>query len=119
MRAGRDSRDYLQDIARHAKIGERMIEDLEFDDFANDEVKVLAALQILEIIGEASKKVPDSLKRKYPEIPWKDVAGTRDKLIHGYFDVDLEVVWRSLLEDLPPLRWTVQRMLEDLRTPPD
>ena len=119
MRGGRDSRDYLQDIARHAEIGERMIEDLEFDDFAKDEVKVLAALQVLEIIGEASKKVPDSLKRKYPEIPWKDVAGTRDKLVHGYFDVDLEVVWRSLLEDLPPLRRTVQRMLEDLRTPPD
>jgi len=61
--------------------------------------------------------VPDSLKKRYPEIPWKDVAGTRDKLIHGYFDVDLEVVWRSLLEDLLPLRRTVDRMLEDLETP--
>lgn len=118
MRAGRDSRDYLRDIARYAEIGERMLEGLDFEEFAKDEVKVLAALQVLEIIGEASKKVSDSLKRIYPEIPWKDVAGTRDKLIHGYFDVDLEVVWRSLREDLPPLRRTVSRMLEDLQTPP-
>jgi uncharacterized protein with HEPN domain len=117
LRAERDSRDYLRDIARYAEVGERMLEGLDFDEFAKDEVKILAALQVLEIIGEASKKVPDSLKRRYPEIPWKDVAGTRDKLIHGYFDVDLEVVWRSLREDLPPLRRTVARMLEDLQTP--
>jgi len=119
LRAGRDSRDYLRDIVRYAEVGERMLEGLDLDEFAKDEVKVLAALQVLEIIGEASKKVPDSLKRRYPEIPWKDVAGTRDKLIHGYFDVDLEVVWRSLLEDLPPLRSAVARMLEDLETPSD
>ena len=117
MRAKRDHRDYLRDIARYAEIGVRMVEGAEFDEFAKDEVKVLAALQVLEIIGEASKKVPDSLKSRYPEIPWKDVAGTRDKLIHGYFDVDLEIVWRSLLEDLPPLRRTIARMLEDLETP--
>ncbi len=117
MRAGRASRDYLRDIARYAEVGERMVEGLDFDEFAKDEVKVLAALQVLEIIGEASKKVPDSLKSMYPEIPWRDVAGTRDKLIHGYFDVDLEIVWRSLLEDLPPLRKTVARMLEDQKTP--
>jgi len=119
LRAGRDSRDYLRDIVRYAEVGERMLEGLDLDEVAKDEVKVLAALQVLEIIGEASKKVPDSLKRRYPEIPWKDVAGTRDKLIHGYFDVDLEVVWRSLLEDLPPLRSAVARMLEDLETPSD
>jgi uncharacterized protein with HEPN domain len=119
LRAGRDSRDYLRDIARYAEVGERMLEGLDFEEFAKDEVKVLAALQVLEIIGEASKMVPDSLKRMYPEIPWKDGAGTRDKLIHGYFDLDLEVVWRSLLDDLPPLRRTVARMLEDLETPPE
>ena len=117
MRARRNHRDYLQDIAHYAEVGGRMVTGAEFDEFAKDEVKVLAALQVLEVIGEASKKVPDSLKSRYPEIPWKDVAGTRDKLIHGYFDVDLEVVWRSLVEDLPPLRKTVARMLDDQKTP--
>lgn len=117
MRAKRDHRDYLRDIARYAEIGERMVAGVEFEEFVKDEVKVLAALQVLEVIGEASKRVPDSLKSRYPEIPWRDVAGTRDKLIHGYFDVDLEVVWRSLLEDLPPLRRTVARMLEDANAP--
>lgn len=57
-----------------------MVAGANFEEFAKDELKVLAALQILEVIGEASKRVPDSLKSKYPEISWKDVAGTRDKL---------------------------------------
>jgi len=117
MRAKRDHRAYLRDIARYAEIGEGMVTGVKFEEFVKDEVKVLAALQVLEVIGEASKRVPDSLKSRYPEIPWRDVAGTRDKLIHGYFDVDLEVVWRSLLEDLPPLRRTVARMLEDANAP--
>jgi len=99
MRAKRDHRAYLRDIARYAEIGERMVTGVKFEEFVKDEVKVLAALQVVEVIGEASKRVPDSLKSRYPEIPWRDVAGTRDKPIHGYFDVDLEVVWRSLLED--------------------
>jgi uncharacterized protein with HEPN domain len=114
LRRERDPRDYLRDIAHYAEVGERMVADAKFEEFVKDELKVLAALQILEVIGEASKRVPDSLKSSYPEIPWKDVARTRDKPIHGYFDVDLEVVWRSLLVDLPPLRRTVAKMLEDL-----
>lgn len=114
MRRDGDPRDYLSDIAHYAEIGERMAAGGNFEEFARDEVKVLAALRVLEVIGEASKRVPDDLKKRYPEIPWKDVAGTRDKLIHGYFDVDLEVVWASLSEDLPPLRRTVAKMLEDL-----
>ena len=113
MRGKRDHGDSLQDIAHYADIGTRMVAGLKFEEFVKDEVKILAALQVLEVIGDASKRVPDSLKGKYPEIPWKDVAGTRDKLIHGYFNVDLEVVWYSLVEDLPPLRRTVARMLED------
>jgi len=61
----------LRDIARYAEIEERMVAGAEFDEFAKDEVKIFATLQVLEAIGEASKKVPDSLKSKYLEIPWK------------------------------------------------
>ena len=69
MRAKRDHRTYLRDIARYAEIGERMVTGVGFEELVKDEVKVLAALQVLEVIGEASKRVPDSLKSRYPEIP--------------------------------------------------
>jgi len=58
----------------------------------------------IEIIGEAAKRLSDSLKGKYPDIPWKDVCGMRDRLIHDYFGVDLDDVWRTAQEDLGDLK---------------
>ncbi|WP_242492510.1 HepT-like ribonuclease domain-containing protein [Methanolobus psychrotolerans] len=55
----------------------------------------------MEIIGEAAKNVPEDIRLKYPAVPWKDLAGIRDKLIHAYFGVDIEVVWLSVKEGIP------------------
>ncbi len=73
----------------------------------------------LEIIGEAVKKLSSELRDRHPHIPWKDVAGMRDKLIHDYFGVDLEAVWESAKEDVPALRDEVKRILKELESKGD
>lgn len=83
------------------------------DQFESDETLVLALTRLLEILGEAAKAVPEELKSKAPDIPWKAMAGTRDRLIHGYFDVDLDVVWTILTVDLPELLPRLQRLEEE------
>lgn len=68
----------------------------------------------LEIIGEAVRHLSNSLRIKYPHVPWRDIAGTRDKLIHDYFGIDLEKVWVMVQEDIPTLKIEVEKILNDL-----
>lgn len=70
------------------------------NDLDSDEMLALALVRLLEIVGEAAKKVSEELRQRYPEIPWKQIAGTRDRLIHGYFDVDLDIIWSIVADDL-------------------
>ncbi|MBI3788425.1 MAG: DUF86 domain-containing protein [Ignavibacteriales bacterium] len=106
--------DYLQDIVDHADKAMQFVRGVSFDDFGDNQEKIFAVVKTLEIIGEAARHVPKSMRDKYEAIPWKQVTGMRDRMTHEYFSVDLEVVWRTVHEDLPPLRETAKKMLEDL-----
>ena len=72
-------------------------------DFQGDEKLQLAVVRLLEIAGEAANGLSDGLKEDHPEVPWSQITATRNRLIHGYFDVDLGVVWRIVVEDIPVL----------------
>jgi uncharacterized protein with HEPN domain len=86
-------------IAKYIAPGEEsFMEDVQIQD---------AVIRRLEIIGEAAKSLTEHTKRRAPSEPWKQIAGMRDKLIHAYFGVDLEVVWQSVSEELPSFRETV------------
>ena len=76
-----------------------------------------AALErCIEIPGEGVKRLPLELRDRYPKVPWKEIAGTRDRLSHGYDDVDYQVLWDAVQKDLPVLLATVEQMLQDLPT---
>lgn len=72
-------------------------------DLGTDEMFELAVIRLLEVLGEAARGVSKTFRQSHPQIEWEQIAGTRDRLIHGYMDVDLDVVWEILTTDLPPL----------------
>ena len=74
-----------------------------------------ATVRRLEVIGEAAKNIPDSFRKKHPEIEWKSMAGTRDRISHAYFDVDLNIVWDIVKNDLPILKKQIKQILEEIK----
>ena len=111
----RDARDYLQDILEHIEAAERFVGKMSFADFEGDEKTVFAVIRALEVIGEATKQLPVALTSQYPEIPWRGFSGMRDRLIHAYFGVKLEIVWNTTQEDLPLLKPVIQILLMKAR----
>ena len=87
---------------------------LDYDEFAGNIEKQDSVIRRLEIIGEAVRGIPDHLRAKHPNVPWRDIAGARDILIHEYFRVDLEMAWDMVHEDLPLLETEVRRMLGEV-----
>jgi len=73
------------------------------EEFATDRQLILAIIKEIEIIGEAANQITEEFKNQYSDIPWQDIIATRHRLIHGYFDVNLKIVWKTLTEDLPEL----------------
>ncbi len=114
MKTQRVYHDYVRDIIDHAEKAMRFVHGVTFDDFGDNEEKIFAVVRALEIIGEAARHIPKAWRDKYPRVPWKQVVGMRDKITHEYFAVDLEVVWKTLHEDLPLLHETATAMLKDL-----
>ncbi len=82
-------------------------------DLENDDRTEYAVIKALEIVGEATRRVPTSFRDSHPQIPWREMAGMRDKLVHDYFGVNLEVVWKTIHEDLPPLINALRTLIEE------
>lgn len=110
----RDYRDYLQDILDSVDDIESFIGGMGFEEFKKDRKTVNAVVRSVEVIGEASKRIPRSLKAKFKGVPWREMAGMRDKLIHEYFGVDVEILWKTAKDDIPPLKQVIQDMLKSL-----
>jgi uncharacterized protein with HEPN domain len=109
----RDFLDYVEDIVNAMRSASTFIEGMTFRQFQRDQKTVFAAVRALEIIGEAVKKIPGPVRDRYPEIPWKDMAGMRDKLIHEYFGVNLPTLWNTIKKEIPKLEPQFERILRD------
>lgn len=110
----RDISLYIKDILQNMCDAEEFIQGFSYDQFATDKKTLNAVLRSIEVIGEAAKKVPDEIRAKYPSVPWKEMAGMRDKLIHFYFGVDRESVWLVVKERIPGLKPLMEQILQDL-----
>jgi uncharacterized protein with HEPN domain len=113
MTREREATDYLHDILEAAESAELFTAGIEFDDFVSDRKTVFAVVHALEIIGEATKSIPDAMRQRHPSVPWREMAGMRDKLIHEYSGVNLQRVFETVRTDLPRLRESVACILAD------
>jgi uncharacterized protein with HEPN domain len=110
----REYRLYIDDILEAVEKIEKYVKGLSSDEFIEDGKTVDAVIRNFQIIGEATKRIPDEVKRKYADIPWKEMAGMRDKLVHEYFGVKLDVLWKTIKNRLPELKALIKEVLEKM-----
>ena len=97
----RIDKDFLSDIKEAMRRTNSYTENLSYEEFLEDIKTQDPVIRNVEIIGEAAKNISEELRKKYQEIQWKDMAGVRDKLIHHYFGVNLDIVWTAIKEEFP------------------
>jgi uncharacterized protein with HEPN domain len=109
----REFLDFIEDMLDGMNKAEALLEGICYTKFENDFRINFAVVRALEIIGEAAKRLPDDLRQRYPDIPWKGMAGMRDRIIHGYDNVDLQIVWDVVKRDIPHIKPKIERILID------
>lgn len=109
----KDYLDYLDDMIEAMNKAEIFVEGLSYELFmANDQIN-FAVVRALEIVGEAARQIPQRVCTQYPQVPWSEMAGMRDKLIHGYDSVNLELVWQTVKNRIPLVKPVLQQLLND------
>ena len=110
MPVKRSSKLYIDDIVRSIGRIEKYAHGLSFDQFSKDEKTIDAIIRNLEIIGEAARNIPQSVREKNRNMPWKEMVGMRNKVIHEYFGVDPEILWQTVRSDMPVLKEKMKKL---------
>jgi uncharacterized protein with HEPN domain len=108
----RSTREYFQHMLEEISFLQDHIPQITKDDFVHNEVLKRAVIRSIEIIGEAMKQIPSDLKARYPDVAWKPIAAMRDRLIHGYFGIDYDIVWDVITTKIPILEQQIQIVLQ-------
>jgi uncharacterized protein with HEPN domain len=114
----RDHRVTLRQIVEYVQHAQALCADKSAQQIEADWRQALAFERVMEVLGEAVKRLPEDIKQRYPQVPWRLVAGMRDKISHGYDTVDYQTLWDAAQNDLPMLRATAELMLSDMEVPP-
>jgi len=107
--------DYVEDIIDAMEKAEILVREVDYEQFAGNFRVNFAVVRALEIIGEATKRLPQELRDQYPEAPWREMAGMRDRIIHGYDTLDLQIVWNTVKRRIPEVKPHLQRILADFQ----
>ena len=104
---------YLEDIVDAMNKAEMFVAGMTFEQFDADIKTQYAVVRAIEIMGEATKRLPRAIRSRYPGVPWKDMAGMRDRIIHGYDNVNLRIVWDVAKRDIPQIKPQIQQILDE------
>ena len=110
----RDYSLFLKDIIQAMEAIEKFVEGMEFEELVEDDKTSSAVIRKFEILGEAARNIPNWMREKYPLIPWKRMVGMRDRLIHGYFGIDYELVWDAIKVEIPRIKLELEKILKEL-----
>jgi uncharacterized protein with HEPN domain len=103
---------FLEDIIEAIGFIDEYVKGMEFEDFKKDRKTIDAVVRNLEIIGEAARHIPESIRAKYPNIEWRGMIGLRNRVIHGYFNIGLEIIWHIVKVELSPLKKEIEKVLK-------
>lgn len=110
----RTNRHYFRDILEYAKFAIAFSENITYEGFVNDAKTAFAIVRALEVIGEASNRIPDELKEKYSYLPWHKMRGLRNKIVHNYDDIDYIIVWNIIHNEIPKLIQQVESIIDEI-----
>jgi len=105
---------FICDILENIELIEKSVNNMVKEEFESNKDNIDATIRRIEVIGEAVKNLPGSFREKHSNVPWKDIAGMRDVIIHGYFRVDLDIVWKVIKKDFPDLKGKILRIKQEL-----
>lgn len=109
----RDWKLYVEDVLECIKKVEKYIGDMDFTLFEKDDKTVDAIIKNLETIGEAAGHIPDDIKACHKDIPWKEIVGLRNRIVHGNFNIDLKIIWGVIKQELPTLKIQLEHILKE------
>jgi|LFRM01.1.fsa_nt_gb uncharacterized protein with HEPN domain len=108
----KDRKLLIEDILECIKKIERYVDGMDFALFKEDEKTIDAVIKNLETIGEAAQHIPDDIKARHKQVPWRGIIGLRNRIVHGYFNIDLEIIWGIVRQELPDLKVQLEHILK-------
>ncbi len=111
--AHKDSMVRVQHMLDFARKAVHFTQGKQRNDLDSNEMLAMAVVHLIEMLGEASRNIPSEFQKRYPKVPWEQISGTRNRLAHGYIDVDLDIIWTIITQDLPPLIIQLRHILKN------